>query len=75
MSFNFLKPLPTPAEIRSQYPLTQHGVEVKRQKDQEVTDVITGKSDKFLVIIGPCSADNETSVLDYVSRLSRVQER
>ena len=75
MSFNFLKTLPTPAEIRSRYPLTDHGKAVKKQKDQDVTDVITGQSDKFLVIIGPCSADNETSVLDYVSRLARVQEK
>ena len=49
--------------------------EVKRKRDQEIADVFTGKSDKFIVIIGPCSADNEDSVCDYISRLVPVQEK
>ena len=75
MSFSFLKKLPTPAEIRERYPLSEHAKQIKQAKDQAVRDIITGKSDKFLVVIGPCSADNEDAVCDYVSRLARVQEK
>ena len=75
MSFTFLKKLPSPDEFRKLHPLSQHGKEIKLKKDMDISDIITGKSDKFLVIIGPCSADNEDAVCDYVSRLSRVQEK
>ena len=75
MSFNYLKKLPTPAEIRAMYPLSEHGKEIKSRKDEALRDIITGKSDKFLVVIGPCSADNEEAVCDYISRLTRVQEK
>ena len=75
MSFSYLKKLPTPAEIREQYPLSERGKEIKRWKDQALRDIFTGKSDKFLVVIGPCSADNEDAVCDYISRLSRVSEK
>lgn len=49
-------------------------VRLKEERDQEIRDVITGKSNKFLVIIGPCSADNEDAVCDYISRLARINE-
>ncbi len=75
MSFTFLKELPKPEEIRREYPLSEHSAQVKRERDALVRDIITGESDKFLVIIGPCSADNEDAVCDYISRLSRVQEK
>ncbi|NLL92916.1 MAG: 3-deoxy-7-phosphoheptulonate synthase [Clostridiales bacterium] len=75
MSFEFIKKLPTPAEIKEQYPLEKGLVELKKQRDSEIADVFTGKSDKFLMVIGPCSADNEDAVLDYVSRLAKVQEK
>lgn len=75
MSFEFVKKLPTPDEIREQYPLPSALAEIKKNRDSEIRDVITGKSDKFLVIIGPCSADNEDSVCDYVTRLSKVNEK
>ena len=68
MSFEFISKLPTPAEIRRQFPLSEELTMEKRKRDQEIRDVLTGKSDKFLVIIGPCSADNPDSVCDYVSR-------
>ena len=74
MGFTFLKKLPTPAEIRNQYPIDTAIQELKAKRDQEIRDVFTGKSDKFLAIIGPCSADNEDSVCDYVSRLTSIQE-
>lgn len=75
MSFEFVKKLPTPAEIREEFPISQRLREMKLERDAEIKDVITGKSDKFLVIIGPCSADNETAVCDYVSRLAKINEK
>ena len=75
MSFNFVKKLPVPAEVKKQYPLSDKVVEIKKKRDAEIRDVFTGKSDRFLLIIGPCSADNEESVMDYIGRLSRVQEK
>lgn len=74
MSFELTKKLPTPLEIKRQYPMSAKLAEHKKQKDKELTDVISGKSDKFIVIIGPCSADNEDAVCDYISRLVPVQE-
>lgn len=75
MSFKFLKQLPSPEEIKKEYGLSETATRIKRERDQMVSDIITGASDKFLVIIGPCSADNEDAVCDYISRLSRVQEK
>ncbi len=74
MGFEFINKLPTPAEIKEQFPLPAECVLIKAQRDQEVKKIISGDSEKFLVIIGPCSADNEDSVLDYVSRLVKIQE-
>lgn len=75
MSFEFVKKLPTPAEIKEEYPVSPALVAIKEKKDKEIRDVFTGESNKFLVVIGPCSADNEDSVCDYVNRLSRVNEK
>lgn len=75
MGFTFERLLPTPAQIREEYPLPAHYAGLKQQRDREITDIITGKSDRFLVIIGPCSADNEDSVCDYVNRLAALSER
>lgn len=74
MAFEFINKLPTPAEIKEQFPLPASCIATKAQRDEEVKNIIAGKSDKFLVIIGPCSADNEESVLDYTNRLVKVQE-
>ena len=75
MSFEFVRKLPTPEEIRRDYPVPEELVRLKEERDREIRDVFTGKSNKFLVIIGPCSADNEDAVCDYVSRLAKVNER
>ncbi|MCI8960799.1 MAG: 3-deoxy-7-phosphoheptulonate synthase [Lachnospiraceae bacterium] len=74
MGFEFLNKLPTPAEIKELFPLPAQYAAVKAARDQEAKDIITGQSSRFLVIIGPCSADNEDSVLDYASRLTALQE-
>lgn len=75
MSFQFVRKLPAPNEIKEQYPIPEKIALLKAQRDQEIKNVISGNSDKFLVIIGPCSADNEEAVLDYTTRLARVQEK
>ncbi|TCL58409.1 3-deoxy-D-arabinoheptulosonate-7-phosphate synthase [Kineothrix alysoides] len=75
MSFEFVQKLPTPDEIREQFPVPEKLSELKKERDAEIRDVITGKSNKFLVIIGPCSADNEDAVCEYVSRLAKVNEK
>ena len=75
MSFEFIMKLPTPDEIKKKYALPEKLVSIKAARDAEIRDVITGKSNKFLVIIGPCSADNEESVCDYINRLAKVNEK
>ncbi|NLL80194.1 MAG: 3-deoxy-7-phosphoheptulonate synthase [Clostridiales bacterium] len=75
MSFEFIKKLPTPDEIREQYAVPAKLAKLKEERDAQIREVITGESDKFLVIIGPCSADNEDAVIDYVTRLAKVNEK
>lgn len=72
MGFEFIRKLPTPAEIKEQFPLPENLAAIKERRDAEIREVLTGRSDKFLVIIGPCSADNEAAVCDYVTRLAKV---
>ncbi len=74
MSFQYVSQLPTPEEIRKEFPVPEKLAQLKKQRDQEIADVITGKSNKFLVIIGPCSADNEDAVCEYISRLAKLNE-
>ena len=75
MSFEYVRKLPTPKEIKDEFPVPEHVMNKKSLRDKEIADVITGKSDKFIVIIGPCSADNEDAVLNYTLRLKKVQEK
>ncbi len=75
MSMTFKRKLPIPQEIKKMYPLSQTVLSVKAERDKEIADVLTGASGKFLLIIGPCSADNETSVLDYTTRLAKAAEK
>lgn len=75
MGFEYIKKLPTPTEIKEQYPLSAEMKAIKDIRDSEIKQVITGESDKFLAIIGPCSADNEESVCDYIRRLAPIQEK
>lgn len=75
MSFSYLRQLPSPGEIKIQYPLSERLTALKKERDQQIKDILTGKDNRFLVIIGPCSADSEDPVCEYVSRLARVQEK
>lgn len=74
MGFEFIKKLPTPAEIREEYALPTALIKLKEERDKEIKAVLTGESNKFLVIIGPCSADNEDAVCDYISRLAKIND-
>ncbi|MED9806916.1 MAG: 3-deoxy-7-phosphoheptulonate synthase [Lachnospiraceae bacterium] len=73
--YEFIRKLPTPEEIKEQFPVSPELIALKKQRDAEIRDVFTGKSNKFLLIIGPCSADNEIAVCDYVTRLAKVNEK
>ena len=74
MSFNFLNQLPSPEEIKKEYPLPEKLAQIKKERDAAIRKVLTGEDDRFLVIIGPCSADSEEPVCDYVSRLTKIAE-
>lgn len=69
-----IKELPSADVIRALYPMDEELQKIKKQRDAMIKDVFTGSSDKFIVIIGPCSADNEDAVLDYNNRLAKVQD-
>lgn len=75
MNMNFKRKLPIPMEIKEQFPLTAKMSEQKEKNDIEIKNVFSGKSDKMVLVIGPCSADSKDSVLDYISRLAEVREK
>ncbi|MCR4746648.1 MAG: 3-deoxy-7-phosphoheptulonate synthase [Lachnospiraceae bacterium] len=75
MSFKFIKALPTPEDIRTIIPMTDALKEAKKKRDAEIADVLTGKSDKFLLVIGPCSADSEEPVIEYINRLKPIADK
>ena len=74
-NMTFKRKLPVPQQLKEQFPLSEKVIQTKKLRDQQVADVFTGKSDKFLLIIGPCSADREDAVMDYIFRLAKVQEK
>ena len=75
MSFTYLREMPNSKTVLASIPLSASLRKIKKQRDQEIISVYTGDSDKFLIIIGPCSADNEDAVCEYVSRLAGLQEK
>ncbi|MCI8326929.1 MAG: 3-deoxy-7-phosphoheptulonate synthase [Lachnospiraceae bacterium] len=75
MSFTYLRALPTPEEIKQELPLPKNLATIKVKRDEEIKKIIAGEDERFLLIIGPCSADHEDSVIDYVNRLAPVQEK
>ncbi len=74
MSATYIRKLPIPMEIKKEFPLSEKMANVKAKRDAEIKDVFLGKSDKFILIVGPCSADKSESVLDYIGRLKSVAE-
>ncbi len=75
MSMNFKGKLPIPQEVKERFPLTKEMTEQKAKNDEEIKKIFSGESDKFLLVIGPCSADYKDAVLDYIHRLRKVQEK
>ncbi len=74
MKMNFIRKLPIPQQIKNRYPLTEDLTKIRDVRAQEIKDIFTEKSNKFILVIGPCSADNREAVLDYISRLRKLQE-
>jgi 3-deoxy-7-phosphoheptulonate synthase len=71
----FNRKLPIPQEIKAEYPLSPDLIRIKEKRDADIQDIFLGKSNKFLIIIGPCSADREEPVMEYIYRLARLQEK
>lgn len=75
MNMEFKRKLIIPKEIKEMFPVTEEMAALKAQRDEEIKNIISGRSKKFMLIIGPCSADNEDAVIDYILRLRKVQEK
>ena len=75
MNMNFERKLPIPMEVKEMYPISQHMAELIERRRVEIQNIFTGKDDRIVLIIGPCSADNEDSVMDYITRLAEVQHK
>ena len=71
----FYRKLPIPQDVKAQFPITPQIEKIRETRIGELNDIFSGKSNRFLLVIGPCSADNEDSVLDYIYRLRGVQEK
>jgi len=75
MKMDFHRKLPTAGDIKKEYPLTERMIQVKKERDESIRAVFDGTSDKFILVIGPCSADHSEPVLEYISRLRRLEEQ
>jgi len=75
MNMNFIRKLPMPKDVKEMYPLDEELAVIKKKNDEEIKKVFTGESDKLILIIGPCSADREDAVIDYIKRLRTVQDK
>ena len=75
MQMNFHRKLPIPQEVKKEYPLTERMEQIKAERDESIRAVFDGRSDKFILVIGPCSADHSEPVLEYISRLRRIEEQ
>ena len=75
MQMNFHRKLPIPQEVKQEYPLTERMSQVKSARDESIRAVFDGSLDKFILVIGPCSADHSEPVLEYISRLRRIEEQ
>ena len=75
MSMEFKRKLPIPKDIKAEYPLTEKMESVKAQRAREIRDVFEGKSDKFIFVVGPCSADHKEPVIEYISRLRTLEDK
>ena len=74
MSLELVKRVPSAKEIQDELPMSLELQKIKAQRDDEIKKIFTEEDDRFILIIGPCSADNEDSVCDYVNRLAKIGE-
>ena len=75
MNMEFYRKLPTPKELKEEFPASDKIQKIKAERDAEIRAIFEGKNDKLLLVIGPCSADREDAVLEYIGRLVKVQEK
>ena len=75
MEMEFVRKLPTPQELKEQFPVSEKIAKIKETRDGEIRNIFEGKDDRLLLVIGPCSADNEDAVIDYITRLRKVQDK
>ena len=75
MNMEFYRKLPTPKELKEEFPASDKIQKIKAERDAEIRAIFEGKNDKLILVIGPCSADREDAVLEYIGRLVKVQEK
>ena len=75
MNMNFIRKLPIPKDLKEEFPIDDNIRKIKEARDKQIADIFEGKDDRFLLIIGPCSADREDAVLDYMVKLADVAEK
>ena len=75
MNMDFKRKLTIPSELKQEYPVTKEMAQAFERRDRELKDILSGNSSRLVLIVGPCSADREESVLDYISRLVPIQEQ
>ena len=75
MNMEFYRKLPIPKDVKEQFPITKELTKLRDRQLAELNKIFSGESDKFLLVIGPCSADREDAVIDYISRLRKVQDK
>ena len=75
MKMEFLRKLPAPEELKQQFPVRAQIAEHQAKRDEEICRIFEGKDDRLLLVIGPCSADQEDAVIEYITRLRVVQEK
>ena len=75
MNMIFKRKLLIPQEVKEMYPISEEGILAKKSNDKQIADIFTGKDNRLLLIIGPCSADRPDAVIDYITRLREVQEK
>ncbi len=75
MNMQFFRKLPIPQQVKQDYPVSSEMADVKKARDEEIQAIFKGESDKFILVIGPCSADHREPVLEYISRLRKIQDQ
>lgn len=75
MNMEFYRKLPIPKDVKEQFPISPEAAAVREGRIRELENILSGRDDRFLLVIGPCSADNEDAVMDYIYRIARIAER